>query len=150
MSVTPQLNAIPDFDFEVWATLAREDPEEFERRRRAAIDALIASRPANRQRLEGTQFRIDMERKLARTPLKACLRLSEMMWETFLDLRTELAELSAYTVVPPKPHLELVRSGELHPADSTRTEGAGVAVAPPAPLATVLTFAPRDADRNDQ
>lgn len=128
--------ASSDFDFEVWARLAREDPEEFERRRRAAIDAVIVSSPQNRRRLEGVQFRIDMERKLAHTPLKACLRVSEMMWDSFLELRSELAELSSRaSSPPPRPRLELVRVGESEPAASA---------VPSAPSAIVLPFTHRE------
>jgi hypothetical protein len=125
------------FDFEAWATLARDNPEEFERRRRAAIDSLIASSPANRRRLEGVQFRIDMERRLAHSPLKACLRVSEMMWDTFLELRTELTELGAHANASPGAHLELVGSGA--------PEAAAKIDAQP-PGATVLSFAPRDTE----
>jgi hypothetical protein len=125
------------FDFEAWAALARDNPEEFERQRRAAINSLIASSPANRRRLEGVQFRIDMERRLAHSPLKACLRVSEMMWDTFLELRTELAELGARADSPQRAHLELVGSGA--PAVAAKTDA-------PRPGATVLSFAPRDTE----
>ncbi len=83
------------FDFEAWAKLAKEDPEEFERRRLEEIRKLIDSRPDLRHRLEGLQFRIDAERKLARTPLKACLRMSTLMWESFYDLKDQLDGLAA-------------------------------------------------------
>ena len=134
------MNATPEFDFEVWARLAREDPEEFERRRRAAIDALIASSPNNRHRLEGTQFRIDMERKLAHTPLKACLRISEMMWDTFLEFRAELAGISSHAdhAASSRPRLELVRTGAQQPAAAP--DDGEVAE----PSATVLSFTRRD------
>jgi hypothetical protein len=122
------------FDFEAWAALARDNPDEFERQRREAIDSLIASSPANRRRLEGVQFRIDMERRLAHSPLKACLRVSEMMWDTFLELRTELAELGAYATTPQRARLELVAS--------KATVAAAKTDAPPA-SATVLSFVPR-------
>jgi hypothetical protein len=129
-------NQIDDFDFEVWATLARENPDEFERRRRAAIAALIASSPANRRRLEGMQFRIDMERRLAHSPLKACLRVSAMMWDTFLELRTELAELGTIADAPQRAHLALVQP------DCPDSATAHEAELPP-PSATVFSFAPR-------
>lgn len=83
------------FDFEAWAKLAKEDPEEFERRRLEEIRKLIDARPDLRHRLEGLQFRIDAERKLARTPLKACLRMSTLMWESFYDLKGQLDGLAA-------------------------------------------------------
>lgn len=85
----------PPFDFEAWAKLARENPEEFERRREQEIRNVINARPDLQQRLEGLQFRIDAERKLARTPLKACLRLSTLMWSRFYDLKDQLDGLVA-------------------------------------------------------
>jgi len=85
----------PAFDFEAWAKLARENPEEFERRRGQEIRKVIDARPDLRHRLEGLQFRIDAERKLARTPLKACLRISTLMWNRFYDLKDQLDGLAA-------------------------------------------------------
>ena len=84
----------PAFDFEAWAKLARENPEEFERRRGQEIRKVIDARPDLRHRLEGLQFRIDAERRLARTPLKACLRISTLMWNSFRDLKDQLDELA--------------------------------------------------------
>jgi hypothetical protein len=85
----------PSFDFEAWAKLARENPEEFERRREQEIRKVIDARPGVQHRLEGLQFRIDAERKLARTPLKACLRVSTLMWNSFYDLKDQLDGLAA-------------------------------------------------------
>jgi hypothetical protein len=85
----------PTFDFEAWARLARENPEAFERAREQEIRKLIDARPDLQHRLEGLQFRIDAERKLARTPLKACLRLSALMWSSFYDLKDQLDGLAA-------------------------------------------------------
>ena len=72
-------------DFDLWSEMARSDPEGFEAMRRAAIDAVIAKAPAaNRERLRRLQWRIDQERRLARTPMAACLRISRMMWRRVL------------------------------------------------------------------
>lgn len=84
-----------EFNFEAWAKLARENPEEFERRREREIREVIDACPDLRHRLEGLQFRIDAERKLARTPLKACLRISTLMWNSFYDLKDRLDGLAA-------------------------------------------------------
>lgn len=74
-----------EIDFDTWAELARTDPDAFERMRLAAIDSVIDSAPVeNRERLRRLQWRIDQERKLARTPMAACLRISRMMWRTVL------------------------------------------------------------------
>ncbi len=73
------------FDFDEWKTLASNDPEAFERRRQAVIDDFLSSVPESRQRrLRGLQFRIDMERRRARTPLGACIKISSMMWDSLL------------------------------------------------------------------
>ncbi|MBA2350814.1 MAG: DUF3135 domain-containing protein [Burkholderiales bacterium] len=79
------------FDFDTWAHLAKHDKDEFERRRQAAVEQLIASAPpASQRRLRGLQFRIDMERRRAVTPLGACVRISEMMWDSVFELHDAL------------------------------------------------------------
>jgi hypothetical protein len=86
-------------DFERLAGLAENDPAAFETLRRDAIEAYIASvPPANRERLRRLQWRIDQERRLARTPLGACVRISRMMWDNVLGeggLRDRFLEISA-------------------------------------------------------
>lgn len=80
-----------EFDFDEWARLAHSDSAEFERRRRELIEQQIAAAPADLQaRLRGLQFRIDMERRRATTPLSACVRLNSMMWKSFAELRGAL------------------------------------------------------------
>jgi hypothetical protein len=83
-----------EFDFEEWARLARADPQAFEERRREEIRRVIDARPDLRPRLEGLQFRLDGERQLARTPLRACLRMSSLMWDSFHTLKDRLDELA--------------------------------------------------------
>jgi hypothetical protein len=80
-----------EFDFEKWAQLARDDPAEFERQREATLRATIAAAPSeHRQRLEGLQFRLNMERQRSSTPLGACVRINSLMWAGFHRLRKEL------------------------------------------------------------
>jgi len=84
-----------DFCFEEWATLAREDGEAFESRRRQLIENLVAAAPERMQgRLRGLQFQIDLERERAGTPLGAAVRLNSMMWSGFVGLRDALAGVS--------------------------------------------------------
>lgn len=74
-----------EIDFDTWSEMARNDPQAFERMRLEAIEAVIASAPEyNRERLRRLQWRIDQERRLARTPMAACLRISRMMWRAVL------------------------------------------------------------------
>ncbi len=88
---------IAEKSFDEWAEMAREDPASFEQMRLAAIDQYIESVPEDhRQRLRRLQWRIDQERRLARTPMNACLRISRMMWDNLLGrggLRERFLEL---------------------------------------------------------
>lgn len=78
-----------DFDFDAWAALAARDPAAFEAARGQALESLI-SRDGEEERLRRLQWRVDAERRRARTPLKACLVLSGMMWTAFFDFRDAL------------------------------------------------------------
>lgn len=65
--------------------LARTDPSAFEARRLALIEDYLGQfPPLEQRRLRGLQFRIDMERRRAHTPMAACIRLSAMMWDSLL------------------------------------------------------------------
>jgi hypothetical protein len=84
-----------------WERLARENPDEFERRRREVVEAAIAQAPeALQPRLRGLQFRIDLERQRAKTPLGAAIRLHCMMWNEFQALRDALNRLAASDLGP--------------------------------------------------
>jgi hypothetical protein len=84
-----------DFDVDEWLKLAKDDPQEFERRREAAIRAVIEQAPEEHQaRLLRLQSRIDLERRRAKTPLGATVRLQSMMWERFTALREALQQLT--------------------------------------------------------
>jgi len=73
-------------DFDQWAALAASDPEAFETRRAQLIDATIRRAPAGKQqRLRCLQWKVDQVRRLSRTPLAACVRMSNMMWESVLN-----------------------------------------------------------------
>lgn len=74
-----------EFDFDAWLEIAKSDPDAFEKMRLAAIEDVIEKAPEdNRERLRRLQWRIDQERRLARTPMAACLRISRMMWRMVL------------------------------------------------------------------
>lgn len=71
-------------DFDDWSSLARRDPEGFETRRRALLDSFIRAQPIERRhRLHCLQWRVDRIREGASTPLLACQRLSQLMWNAF-------------------------------------------------------------------
>jgi len=87
---------MPDgFDFAAWSRLARADPAGFEAARREAVEAAIAvgDDPGHLRRV---QWRLDAERRRARTPLKACLRMSSLMWETFFEFQSALNRAVGY------------------------------------------------------
>jgi hypothetical protein len=80
-----------DFDPDEWARLAREDPAEFERRKQAAVEGVIAQAPPHlKTRLRGLQSRVELELRRARTPLAGALRLQTLMWDQFEALRAAL------------------------------------------------------------
>jgi hypothetical protein len=92
-----------DFNFDNWRQLAQEDPEAFEVARTGLVCELIEQAPEEfRQRLEGLQWRIDMVRRQARTPMAAYLKISNMMWESVLGKNglVEHLERLAYAETP--------------------------------------------------
>lgn len=70
----------------------------------ALIEEFLRQFPQpDQRRLRGLQFRIDMVRRRARTPMGACLKISSMMWESLLGshgLKTALDTLLAYPAHP--------------------------------------------------
>ena len=73
------------FDFDQWATLARQDPEAFERMRGHTIEQAICQAPAGkRQRLRRLQWQLDRIRQTSRTPMVACLRMNRLLWKAVI------------------------------------------------------------------
>lgn len=100
-----------EFDFDAWAKLSRESPADFELQRRAALRKIIESAPAeHRQRLEGLQFKLDLERQRAGSALGACIKLNSLMWDGFLKLRKDLDAMANGTPeeVPSKASAEVI------------------------------------------
>jgi len=94
------------FDFDDWSRLAKEDPSAFEARRLALIEEFLRQFPQpDQQRLRGLQFRIDMVRRRARTPMGACLKISSMMWESLLGSHGLKNALNALLDAPAQPLL---------------------------------------------
>lgn len=109
-----------DIDFEAWSKLAKADPAEFERRRGLVLrDAIDSAPPAFRQRLEGLQCRLDLERQRSATPLASCVRLNTLMWAGFYRLRKELAKAASAS---PTPNGTPQRSAQVIPLRSGRRE----------------------------
>lgn len=86
---------IDAFDFDQMKTLAESDPTALEDARKSAIESLIDSAPEKyRRRLRGLQFQIDMAREKAKTPMASCIAISNMMHDSFDDLKHSLNELA--------------------------------------------------------
>ncbi len=80
---------IPSFD--VLLDIAQHDPQRLEQLRAQLTNSQINSAPKElRARLRGLQFQIDIKRELAKTPLAACIQLSQMMQQSFEEMRYAL------------------------------------------------------------
>ena len=75
----------PLVDFDQWSELAKSDPAAFEAKRVEAIEEMIQSMPAHKQeRMRCLQWKIDQVRNQASNPVAACIKLSEMMWDSLV------------------------------------------------------------------
>ena len=94
----------PLIEFDDWAQLAHSDPAAFEARRGRAIEDLILSMPEHkRQRMRCLQWKIDQVRAQCKTPMSACVKLSEMMWDSLVGpggLKDALERLSTDSPAP--------------------------------------------------
>lgn len=103
-------------DFDKLKHLAETDPESLEQLRESMINDLIESAPEEyRRRLRGLQFRIDMEREKADTPISSCVAISQMMHDSFDDLRTAIYEAQRTTKDP--EGIQLAKEFEKKSAD---------------------------------
>ena len=69
------------FDFDQWKKMAETNPEAFEFNRQRMIDSLLA-KAKHSDRLKRLQWRIDAERQRSKSPISACVRLSNMMLDS--------------------------------------------------------------------
>lgn len=93
---------LPDFD--TLMEIAQKDPDALEEFRRNAVEAIILAAPkASHQRLRGLQFQIDSQRQLHSSPMGCCLKLSEMMHDSFNHLHSLLAQLAKTDGKHPPP-----------------------------------------------
>ncbi len=78
--------------FEVLVDMARNDPHGLETLRRSLTESVIAAAGSDstRRRLKGIQFRVDIERQRAATPLAATIRISEMMCRSLANLHASM------------------------------------------------------------
>ncbi len=71
-------------DFDYWRKLASGDPDAFEAARKKIVEAHIKTLgdESAQERMRRLQWRIDIERQLAKTPMEAAIRIYDMMWES--------------------------------------------------------------------
>ncbi|MBL8447149.1 MAG: DUF3135 domain-containing protein [Zoogloeaceae bacterium] len=85
-----------EFDFDHWANLAREDPPAYFRARARVIRRFIdAHTPAQAERLEEVQARIDTVRVVCANPRDASCQLAEMLEGQLRTLHDALDRLMA-------------------------------------------------------
>lgn len=90
--------ALEKLDFDRWLELAKSDPDSFEELRSRTIDAAIGRFAQSRQsHLRRVQWRIDQVRERSRTPMAACIAISNMMWDSFHHLNSTYRHLSQQT-----------------------------------------------------
>ena len=87
-------------DFETLKEIAKDSPEKIEQILRDNVNALVEnSSEQQKRRLMGLQFQIDAQRRLAKNPVDACVRISHMMHDSFLELNAALQALTAKTKI---------------------------------------------------
>jgi hypothetical protein len=74
--------------FERLKNMAINDPDALERLRQEYVQTAIQAAPSEyRNRLEGLQFQIDGQRRLAKSPMASCISISRMMHESLHQLK---------------------------------------------------------------
>lgn len=93
--MTTQAAQQEELSFDQLVELAEKDPEGLERYRQQQIKAVIDEAPEYlRQRLEGLQFQIDAQRKIHKSPMGVCIKISQMMHQSFDQLSHVLNQFS--------------------------------------------------------
>lgn len=83
---------LPSFD--EMKTMAQEQPEALEDLRiRLTEEVIEKASEASKRRLRGLVFVIEAERRRARNPLQACIRLSKLMLDSAVELQASLNQL---------------------------------------------------------
>ncbi|MGB0494984.1 MAG: DUF3135 domain-containing protein [Kangiellaceae bacterium] len=91
-----RLTSLPEFDFDEWMQLYKNDPEAFEEKRIEWLTTCVVDAPQKYQkRLNGLMFHINAIRRLEKNPMQTCLKVSSMMMDSLNDMRVFLRELQA-------------------------------------------------------
>ncbi|MFV2059426.1 MAG: DUF3135 domain-containing protein [Gammaproteobacteria bacterium] len=85
-------------DFDKWAELARRNPQAFEKLRSQFLaNALNHITDSKRHKFECLQWRVDKIRQTTKTPLSACIKISQLMWDSFDELQQQYTDENSYT-----------------------------------------------------
>jgi len=80
-----------EFDFDKWAQLYKSDPKAFEQEREKLLnDVIDSSNHKQRRRLLGIKFKLNSQRSYSRSDTYFLITSSELMWDSFRELNTEL------------------------------------------------------------
>lgn len=74
-------NKLNQIDHEEWARLKKENPEEFEKKRKNVIEAFIIFNSEDRERAKKFQWTIDAIRKKSKNPLQSLGRMMELLYK---------------------------------------------------------------------
>lgn len=91
-------------NFEDLLKLAKDDPDQLEALRQSLVQELIDETQGDqKRRLEGLQFRIDMERRRSKNPIQSCVKLSKMMHDSVQRLSSHLSEIKTGQMAVTEP-----------------------------------------------
>ena len=84
---------LPDFD--TLKELAASEPSRLDAILEQQIEQLMArANPDQQRRLRGLQFKIDGQRRLAKNNLDSCIRIANMMRDSFYLMGSEMRQLN--------------------------------------------------------
>ena len=112
----------PLLNFNELVQLAQQDPQALEALRQQVCQQLIASaRPADQRKLKGLQFKIDMERRRAKSQTIVCTQLYDRMNSSFAQLKALLSHTQAML-----PHQSSAQPAPAPTAESTTQHSAHI------------------------
>ncbi|TQV72143.1 DUF3135 domain-containing protein [Aliikangiella marina] len=89
------------FDFDKWKTLHETDPQKFELTRRLYMEKVIEmTSERNKRRMRGLVFQVDAIREKSNNPIKSCVDITKMMWDSFYQLHQLLNEFDVQVDYP--------------------------------------------------
>ncbi len=98
---------LPDFDY--LRALADKDPQELENLRQRYNQQIIESAPEQlKKRLKGLLFQINMERRRSKNAIHACMALSKMMMDSYVNLQEAVVNIHGQDIDKVKPETKIM------------------------------------------